>query len=234
MGRKELCFTVTRTFHPQMSKWSYKWPFNLLTAFWKGLLGGEWAQREVKQLDKQPCGESVAEKTTLVINKFDCLWELPGFCPEDLAHLNPRPGHSNIVERMLGEEMGTWDKNDDGKFMAMIRAEIYWFFFFFTVFQDIRASLIAQLAKNLPAMQETSVRLGIGYPLQYSWASLMAQLVKNPPAMQETWVLSPHQEDHLEKGMATHCSILAWRIPRTEEPDELQSIGAQNQTGLSD
>ena len=54
---------------------------------------------------------------------------------------------------------------------------------------------------------------GIGYPLQYSWASLMAQLVKNPPAMQGTWVRSLGWEDPLEKGKATHFSILAWRIP---------------------
>ena len=52
-----------------------------------------------------------------------------------------------------------------------------------------------------------------GYPLQYSWASLVAQLVKNPPAMWETWVCSLGQEDPLEKGKATHSSILAWRIP---------------------
>ena len=50
---------------------------------------------------------------------------------------------------------------------------------------------------------------GIGYPLQYSWASLVAQLVKNPPAMQEIWVGSLGWEDPLEKGMATHSSILA-------------------------
>ena len=55
---------------------------------------------------------------------------------------------------------------------------------------------------------------GIGYPLQYSWASLVAQLVKNPPAMRETWVQSLGWEDPLEKGKATHSSILAWRIPR--------------------
>ena len=54
---------------------------------------------------------------------------------------------------------------------------------------------------------------GIGYPLQYSWASLVIQLVKNPPAMWETWVRSLGWEDPLEKGKATHSSILAWRIP---------------------
>ena len=53
----------------------------------------------------------------------------------------------------------------------------------------------------------------IGYLLQYSRASLMVQLVKNPPAMQETWVQSLGWEDSLEKGTATHSSILGWRIP---------------------
>ena len=50
---------------------------------------------------------------------------------------------------------------------------------------------------------------GVGYPLQYSWASLVAQLVKNPPAMRETWIQSLDWEDPLEKGTATHSSILA-------------------------
>ena len=63
---------------------------------------------------------------------------------------------------------------------------------------------------------------GIGYPLQYSWASLVAQLVKNLPAMQETWVQSLGWKDPLEKGKATHSSILAWRIPLT-----LESMGSQ-------
>ena len=54
---------------------------------------------------------------------------------------------------------------------------------------------------------------GTGYPLQYSWASLVAQLAENPPAMWETWVLSLGWEDPLEKGTATHSSILAWKIP---------------------
>ena len=51
-----------------------------------------------------------------------------------------------------------------------------------------------------------------------------SQLVKNPPAMQETWVLSLDWEDPLEEGMATHSIILAWRIPWTEEPGNLQSM----------
>ena len=55
----------------------------------------------------------------------------------------------------------------------------------------------------------------VGYPLHYSWAFLVAQLVKNPPAMRETWVQSLGCEDPLEKGKATHSSILAWRIPWT-------------------
>ena len=58
---------------------------------------------------------------------------------------------------------------------------------------------------------------GIGYPLQYSWASLVAQLLKNLPAMGETWVRSLGWEDPVEKGQATHSSILAWRIPWTVE-----------------
>ena len=56
-------------------------------------------------------------------------------------------------------------------------------------------------------------------------SSLVAQLVKNLPAMEETWVRSLGWEDPLEKGMVTHSSILAWRIPWTEEPGGLQSMG---------
>ena len=56
---------------------------------------------------------------------------------------------------------------------------------------------------------------GIGYTLQCSWASLVAQLVKNLPTIQETRLPSVGLEDSLEKGMATHSSILAWRIPWT-------------------
>ena len=65
------------------------------------------------------------------------------------------------------------------------------------------------------------------WPTQYQWASLVAQMVKNMSAMQETRVQSLYQDDPLEKEMATHSSIPAWRIPWTEEPDGLQSMGWQ-------
>ena len=59
------------------------------------------------------------------------------------------------------------------------------------------------------------------------WASLVAQTGKNPPTVQETWVLSLGQEDALEDKMATYSSILARKIPWTEEPHGLQSMGSQ-------
>ena len=55
----------------------------------------------------------------------------------------------------------------------------------------------------------------------------MVQMIKNLPAMQETWIQSLSWEDPLEKGMATHASILAWRIPWTEESERVQSLGSQ-------
>ena len=67
---------------------------------------------------------------------------------------------------------------------------------------------------SIPGLRRSAGE-GIGYSLQYSWASLVAQLAKNLPAMQESWVQSLGWEDLLEKGKATHSSILAWRIPWT-------------------
>ena len=58
-------------------------------------------------------------------------------------------------------------------------------------------------------------------------ASLVAQMVKNLPATQKTWVRSLSWEDPLEKQIATHSNILAWKIPWTEEPGRLQSMGLQ-------
>ena len=92
-----------------------------------------------------------------------------------------------------------------------------------------RASLIAQLVEStwnagdsgsIPRLGRSTGQ-GIGYPLQYSWASLVGQLVKNLPVMWEIWVQSLVWEDPLEKGKATHSSILAWKIPCT-----VQSMGS--------
>ena len=68
---------------------------------------------------------------------------------------------------------------------------------------------------------------GIGYLLQSSWASLVAQMVRNPPAMRKTWVRSLVWEDPLEELMAADSSLLAWRIPWTEKPGRLQTMGLQ-------
>ena len=65
---------------------------------------------------------------------------------------------------------------------------------------------------SIPGL-EKSPGEGISYPFQYPWASLVAQMVKNPPAMWEIWLQSLGWEDPLEEGMATHSSILGWRIP---------------------
>ena len=66
------------------------------------------------------------------------------------------------------------------------------------------------------------------YGEQYVWSFLVAKTIKNLPAMQETWVRSLGQKDPLGKGMATHSSILTWRIPWTEEPGGLHSMGSQS------
>ena len=80
--------------------------------------------------------------------------------------------------------------------------------------------------KKAPQRGDTNTHMGF----------LVAWTVKNLPAVQETWVRSLGQEDPLEKGMATHSSILAWRIPWTEENGGLQSMGSKrvDQTRLND
>ena len=68
----------------------------------------------------------------------------------------------------------------------------------------------------------------------FMWASLVTQIVENLPAMQETWVQSLGRADSLEKGMATHSSIVTWRIPWTEEPGGLiVHEFAKNRTQMS-
>ena len=70
-------------------------------------------------------------------------------------------------------------------------------------------------------------QLQIGLPSTSTKASLVAQMVKCLPAVRETWVQFLGWEDRLEKEMAIHSSTLAWKIPRTEEPDRLQSMELQ-------
>ena len=70
--------------------------------------------------------------------------------------------------------------------------------------------------------------------LGHSWASLVAQMIKNLPAMLETQVQSLGQEDPLGEGMATHSSILAWRIPWTEEPGRLQSMHGVTESNMTE
>ena len=86
-------------------------------------------------------------------------------------------------------------------------------------------------------MQRTRVLFpaqGIKILHAVQWASLVTQTVKNLPEMPETQVQSQGQEDLLEKEMTTLSSILAWRIPWTEEPGRLQSMGLHSQTHFSD
>ena len=87
--------------------------------------------------------------------------------------------------------------------------------------------------KYLSKVMAPVANLAVGEVYQVLGASLVAQMVKNLPAMQETWIWSLGWEDPLEKGMATHSSILAWRIPWTEEAGRLQSMGPQSQTQMS-
>ena len=79
-------------------------------------------------------------------------------------------------------------------------------------------------------MNEYFIKLRRILNLPQYWTSLVAQMIKNLPDMQETQVQSLGGEDPLEKGMATHSSILAWKVPWMEEPGGLQCIGFQSRT----
>ena len=86
------------------------------------------------------------------------------------------------------------------------------------------------LAWGISSTEEPGGLQSMGsHRVRHDWSDLAAAaaVVKNLPAMQETQVWSLGQEDSLEKGMATHSNILAWRIPRTEEPGRLQFRGSQ-------
>ena len=87
---------------------------------------------------------------------------------------------------------------------------------------DPRAGL--PQAKQLPGKEHNPTHQQI-IGIKLNRASPMAQMVKRLPAMQETWVRSLGQKDPLEKEMAIHSSTLAWKIPWTEDPSRLQSMG---------
>ena len=88
-----------------------------------------------------------------------------------------------------------------------------------------KTSQQCSLSAGPEAPPASNFRIAIIY--DQNRASLVAQMVKDPPAMQEPWVRSLGQEDPLKKGMATHSSILAWRIPWKEAPGRPQSMGLQ-------
>ena len=108
---------------------------------------------------------------------------------------------------------------------------LWWLWLFTTIYALGKGFLNSSIGKEsacnagdpglIPGSRRSAGE-GIGYPLQYSWALLVAQLVKNLPTMQETWVWSLGWENPLEKGKATHSSILAWRIPWN-----VKSMGSQ-------
>ena len=87
--------------------------------------------------------------------------------------------------------------------------------------------MISQINGIIKNNRDLKERINVGYTVK--WASV-AQTVKNLAVMQETRVPSLSQEDPLEKGMATHSSIRAWRIPWTEEPGGPKSMRSQSQT----
>ena len=92
---------------------------------------------------------------------------------------------------------------------------------------EVKSSHIYTIHLLMPNFLFLWLRIIIIFSYGLTWASLVAQMVKNPSAMLETWVRSLVWENPLEMGMAIHSSILAWRIPWTEEPGRLQSMGSQ-------
>ena len=91
-----------------------------------------------------------------------------------------------------------------------------------------KSSEAGMVLQRYPKLRQVNrIFVPLNWPIIGCRASLVAQMVKNLPARQETQVRSLNQEDPLEKGMATYSSILAWRIPWTEESGRLQSMGSQ-------
>ena len=156
--------------------------------------------------------------------------------------LVPQAGHS-IIKAGSGHPMtptswgmsGYWQTECENSETGLVSWQSFVWWFFFQVIQTLSCPDGSDGKKSacnagdlglIPALGRSPAE-GIGYPLQCSWASLVAQLVKNAPARRETWVQSLGWEDPLEEGKAPHSSIQAWRVPWTEEPGGLQSVGSQ-------
>ena len=133
---------------------------------------------------------------------------------------------------VLSSKAGTFLKHSSS---ALGRGVAHFFFFLnwlFLYFSECSSVLIVNFCYFNPIIVSSILYLTFHLQIlgDFSlliWASLVAQMVKNLPAMQETRIWSMAGEDPQEKGMATPSSILAWRIPWTEEPDSLQSMGLQ-------
>ena len=90
---------------------------------------------------------------------------------------------------------------------------------------QLRKTYMGIFSIRSQTLEKIQLKLNNFYPVP--WASLVVEMVKNLPAIRETWVQSRGWEDPLGEKMTTHSSILAWRIPGTEEPGKLQSMGLQ-------
>ena len=93
--------------------------------------------------------------------------------------------------------------------------------------RGLNPCLLHGQANSIPLSHRGSLIWVYGYNFHTHRTSLVAQTVKRLSTMREIWVQALGWEDPLEKGMATHSSILAWEIPWTEEPGRLQSMGSQ-------
>ena len=127
---------------------------------------------------------------------------------------------------------GAWWAAVHGVANSQTRLSDFTFTFHFHALEKEMATYSSVLAWRIPGTGEPGGLPSTGSQrIGQDWSDLaaaaVAQMVKNLPTMLETWIWSLDQEDPLEKGLASHSSILAWRIPWTEEPGGLQSMGLQ-------
>ena len=134
--------------------------------------------------------------------------------------------HSCLENPMDG---GAWWAAVHGVTKSWTRLSDFPFTFHFHALEKEMATHSSVLAWRIPGTGEPGGLPSLeSHRVGHDWSDLaVAQMVKNPPAMWETWVPSLGWEDPLETGIATHSIILAWRIPWTEEPGTLWSMGSK-------